>query len=205
MMGGSLEIDSEPGVGSTFHFRARFRTSDQPRQHTSGSPPPPRTGKLRLLLAEDNVINQKVAVGMLEAAGHEITVVNNGQEAVAALEQQPVDAILMDVQMPEMDGLQATAMIREREKTTGRHTPIIALTAHAMKGDQERCLAAGMDDYVSKPIRPEELLARSATALECRPRTRVERRRMGAPTRTRWTRRRCWSASGVTLTCWSRS
>ncbi len=158
MMGGSLEIDSEPGVGSTFHFRARFRTSDQPRQHTSGSPPPPRTGKLRLLLAEDNVINQKVAVGMLEAAGHEITVVNNGQEAVAALEQQPVDAILMDVQMPEMDGLQATAMIREREKTTGRHTPIIALTAHAMKGDQERCLAAGMDDYVSKPIRPEELL-----------------------------------------------
>jgi len=157
MMGGFLEIESKPGVGSTFHFRARFRPSEQPRQRRSTHYLPEFRG-LRVLVVEDNVINQKVAVGLLEAAGHEITVVNNGKEALAALEQQPFDAVLMDVQMPEIDGLQATAMIREREKRTGRHTPVIALTAHAMKGDQERCLAAGMDDYVSKPIRPEELL-----------------------------------------------
>ena len=119
---------------------------------------PATTGRLWILLAEDNLINQKVAVGVLEAAGHQVTVVNNGKEAIAALEKQLFDVVLMDVQMPEMDGFQATAAIREGEKGTGRHTPIIALTACAMKGDQERCLAARMDDYVSKPIQPEELL-----------------------------------------------
>jgi PAS domain S-box-containing protein len=116
------------------------------------------TGRLHILLAEDNLINQKVAIGTLEAVGHQVTVVNNGKEAVAALEKQAFDVVLMDVQMPEMDGFQATAAIREGEKRTRRHTPIIALTARAMKGDQDRCLAAGMDEYVSKPIRPEELL-----------------------------------------------
>jgi CheY-like chemotaxis protein/HPt (histidine-containing phosphotransfer) domain-containing protein len=117
----------------------------------------PELKSLQLLLAEDNVVNQKVTVGILEAARHRVTVVNNGKEAVAALEKHAYDAVLMDVQMPEMDGFQATAAIREREKSTGRHTPIIALTAHAMKGDLERCRVADMDDYVPKPIQPEEL------------------------------------------------
>src|SRR5262249_22908426 len=119
---------------------------------------PATTGRLRVLLAEDNLINQRVTVGTLEAAGHQITVVNKGKEAIAALASQRFDVILMDGQMPEMDGFQATAAIREGEKGTGRHTPIIALTARALKGDQERCLAAGMDQYVSKPVQPEELL-----------------------------------------------
>jgi PAS domain S-box-containing protein len=115
------------------------------------------TRRLRILLAEDNLVNQKVAIGVLDSAGHHVAVVNNGKEAVAALENQVFDAVLMDVQMPELDGFQAAAAIREREKAIGRRTPIIALTACAMKGDQERCLAAGMDDYVSKPIQFEEL------------------------------------------------
>lgn len=112
---------------------------------------------LHILLAEDNPINQKVAVRTLEKLGHRVFVANNGKEVIAALEQQPFDLVLMDVQMPEMDGVEATAVIRENEKRTGQRTPIIALTAHAMKGDRERLLAAGMDGYVTKPIRQEEL------------------------------------------------
>src|SRR5262249_26279151 len=112
---------------------------------------------LRILLAEDNVVNQQVTLLTLEKQGHQGRVVGNGREALAALEEQPFDLILMDVQMPELDGLAAAAAIRRREEAAGGHVPIIALTAHAMKGDRERCLAAGMDDYVSKPIHEEEL------------------------------------------------
>jgi len=112
---------------------------------------------LRVLLAEDNIINQKVMIGALKTGGHQVSVVSNGKEALAALDKQQIDLVLMDLQMPEMDGFQATRAIREREKATGHHLPIIALTAHAMKGDRERCLAAGMDDYLSKPIRIQEL------------------------------------------------
>jgi signal transduction histidine kinase/CheY-like chemotaxis protein len=112
---------------------------------------------LHILLAEDNAINQKLAVAMLEKQGHSIVVANNGREAVAAYERGGFDVILMDVQMPTMDGLEATTLIREREAATGRHVPILALTAHALKGDRERCLAAGMDGYLSKPIRLKEL------------------------------------------------
>jgi signal transduction histidine kinase/DNA-binding response OmpR family regulator len=114
---------------------------------------------LRILLAEDNAINQKLAVRLLENQGHMVMAVGDGQAAMAALAQQPFDLILMDVQMPTMGGLEATAAIREQEKTSGKHIPIIAMTAHAMKGDQERCLAAGMDGYVSKPIRRDTLEA----------------------------------------------
>ena len=110
---------------------------------------------LRILLAEDNVVNQRLAAKVLTKRGYLVVVAGNGKEAVAAFEREPFDVVLMDVQMPEMDGFEATAVIREKEKEKGGHIPIIAMTAHAMKGDRERCLEAGMDEYVSKPIRPQ--------------------------------------------------
>jgi len=113
--------------------------------------------KLKILLAEDNAVNQKLAVRLLEKQGHSAAVVGTGRAALEAHEQQEFDLILMDVQMPEMDGLEATRAIREREKSQGKHLPIIAMTAHAMSGDRERCLAAGMDGYVPKPISGQEL------------------------------------------------
>jgi two-component system, sensor histidine kinase and response regulator len=118
---------------------------------------------LCILLAEDNSVNQLLAVRMLEKRGHAVTVAGNGKEALAALEKQSFDVVLMDVQMPEMDGFEATAAIRAQEKRSGHHMPVIAMTAHAMVGDRERCLAAGMDDYITKPFKIEdltELLAR---------------------------------------------
>jgi CheY-like chemotaxis protein len=118
-----------------------------------------RIRPLRILLAEDSLVNQKLAVSLLERKGHQVTVVENGKEAVSALEASEFDVVLMDLEMPGMDGLAATSIVRAREKTTGRHVPIIAMTAHAMKGDRERCLEAGMDNYVSKPVRAEELYA----------------------------------------------
>jgi len=113
--------------------------------------------RLRILLAEDNPVNQRLAVRLLEKRGHRVIVASNGQEAVAALDAAAIDLVMMDVQMPVMDGFEATAAIREKETGTGRHLPIVALTAHAMKGDRERCLDAGMDGYLAKPIRAEEL------------------------------------------------
>ncbi len=112
---------------------------------------------LQLLLAEDSLVNQKLAVGLLEKHGHHVDVVSNGREAVAAVQSKEYDLVLMDVQMPEMDGLEATQAVRMREKARGGHLPIIAMTAHAMKGDRQRCLAAGMDGYVAKPVRAKEL------------------------------------------------
>jgi len=113
--------------------------------------------KLQILLAEDNPVNRELAVRLLEKRGHQVAVAQNGKEAIAALETQFFDLLLMDVQMPAMDGFQATAAIRKKEKITGAHLRIIAMTAHALKGDKERCLAAGMDGYVSKPIDAKEL------------------------------------------------
>ncbi|HWW88001.1 MAG TPA: response regulator, partial [Vicinamibacterales bacterium] len=121
--------------------------------------------RARILLAEDNVVNQRVAAGVLERKGHHVTVVGNGREAVAAMETQSFDLVLIDVQMPDMDGFEATRLIRQRERETGRRTPIVAMTAYAMKGDKERCLEAGMDDYLSKPINSKELLARVDTII----------------------------------------
>jgi signal transduction histidine kinase/DNA-binding response OmpR family regulator len=118
------------------------------------------TPGLRILLAEDNAVNQALAKRLLEKMGHSVVMATNGSEALEAiLEMESFDAALMDVQMPQMDGFEATQAIREAEQTSGNHLPIIALTAHAMKGDEERCLAAGMDGYISKPIRATELLA----------------------------------------------
>jgi two-component system sensor histidine kinase/response regulator len=118
--------------------------------------------QLRILLAEDNKVNQLVAARLLGKRGHTVVVVGTGREALAALSEPGsggFDLILMDVQMPDMDGFEATRIIRAREKSSGSHLPIIAITAHAMKGDQERCLAAGMDGYVSKPFQAEEMFA----------------------------------------------
>jgi PAS domain S-box-containing protein len=113
--------------------------------------------RLRILLAEDNPINQNLAVRLLAKAGHDVFLAANGREAVAALEDQSFDLVLMDLQMPEMDGLEATTAIRARERETGTHVPIIAMTAFAMTGDKEKCLEAGMDSYISKPVRAREL------------------------------------------------
>lgn len=129
---------------------------DEPTLPAS-QPPPLTTRPRRILLAEDGAINQMVACNLLENRGHAVVVAGTGREALAALERDNFDLVLMDMQMPEMDGLEATAAIRERERTTGDHIPIIAMTANVMKGDRERCLEAGMDDYLAKPIRPREL------------------------------------------------
>ncbi|HEY6352285.1 MAG TPA: two-component regulator propeller domain-containing protein [Candidatus Angelobacter sp.] len=117
----------------------------------------PSPGPLEILLAEDNAINQKLAVRLLEKAGHKVSVAETGTEALRQLENSSFDLVLMDVQMPEMDGLTATKVIRQQERQQGGHLPIIAMTAHAMKGDRERCLEAGMDEYLSKPIDAREL------------------------------------------------
>ena len=114
---------------------------------------------LKILLAEDSLANQKLAIGLLKRWGHSVTVANNGREAVDLAAAQDFDLILMDIQMPELDGMEATAVIRVEQARTGRRIPIIAMTAHAMKGDRQLCLAAGMDEYVSKPVRPNDLLA----------------------------------------------
>ena len=111
----------------------------------------------QILLAEDGVVNRQVAVSLLEQRGHRVTAVENGQLVVEAFAAKTFDLILMDVQMPVLDGFAATAAIRKLEAVSGGHIPIIAMTAHAMKGDRQRCLDAGMDDYVSKPFRPHEL------------------------------------------------
>jgi CheY-like chemotaxis protein/anti-sigma regulatory factor (Ser/Thr protein kinase) len=170
MMGGKMRVESEPGHGSRFHFTARFGlpaagvglVADDNAAHRR-HPAPAAIGRERLnwnvLLAEDNLVNQRLAVILLEKWGCSVEVASDGREAVQALERRSFDAVLMDVQMPHMGGLEATVLIRERERKEGKHTPILALTAHAMKGDRERCLEAGMDDYVSKPITPRKLRA----------------------------------------------
>ena len=168
LMGGRIWVESEPGRGSAFHFTARFGAS-----RATAAAQPCADGRftlemlagersasrpLRVLLAEDNPVNERVAVHMLEKLGHQVVVARDGQQAVDAWSHQPFDLILMDVQMPQLDGLEATRLIRELERRGSAHTPILAMTAHAMKGDRERCLAAGMDGYVPKPLHARELL-----------------------------------------------
>jgi CheY-like chemotaxis protein len=138
--------------------------------------------KLRILLAEDNRVNQLVASRLLQKSGHTVVVARTGKEALAALDEAGsggFDLVLMDVQMPDMDGFETTGIVREREKASGFHLPIIAMTAHSMKGDAERCLAAGMDGYTSKPIQVEEVLATIDRVLLTRARVTEQ---SGAPT-----------------------
>ena len=134
----------------------RFTTSSKPALSLTDTIPV-ATHPRRVLLVEDNEINRRVALGLLRTRGHQVVVAENGQEAVNTLAEQEFDVVLMDMQMPVLDGYEATAAIRKREHQTGGHIPIIAMTAEALKGDRERCLAAGMDDYVSKPIAPAEM------------------------------------------------
>ncbi|HET7441199.1 MAG TPA: response regulator [Terriglobales bacterium] len=132
--------------------------SHKPERCESTSPSIQPSGRtLRVLLAEDNPVNQTLAMRILERLGHKVQVINNGKEAIGRVQTEEFDLILMDVQMPEMDGLEATMAIRSAEAGTGKHVPIVAMTAHAMKGDREKCLSAGMDGYLSKPIRIDEL------------------------------------------------
>jgi signal transduction histidine kinase/ligand-binding sensor domain-containing protein/CheY-like chemotaxis protein len=169
LMEGNLRLQSEPGKGTVFEFEVPYEmaaggASEEGKPAAKGAALPP----LRILLAEDNAVNQKVAARLLEKNGHSVRIAWNGQEAVSAAAGELFDLILMDVQMPERDGFEATAMIRAGKETRTRSdVPIIAMTAHAMAGDRERCLAAGMDGYVSKPIRPAELFQAMVEVLNC--------------------------------------
>ncbi len=153
LMGGEITVESQPGCGSIF----RFHFIVQPAYHQPSLFSVPLAQSefsrpLRILLAEDNPVNQLVVVRLLERGGHSVTVVTNGADAVRACQEHSFDVVFMDVQMPEMDGLEATRLIRQHDRIHGRHTPVIALTAHAMMGDEKICFDAGMDGYISKPV-----------------------------------------------------
>jgi PAS domain S-box-containing protein len=165
MMEGRIWLESTAGGGATFHFTARFgRTTDEAVERLAEGPSPVGPHKRRrgfhLLLAEDNVVNREVVRHFVESAGHRLETVKTGAEALEALSAPGrFDLVLMDVRLPDRSGIDVTIEVRGREKSTGAHIPIIALTAHAMKEDRLRCLEAGMDEHVSKPVRPEQLLS----------------------------------------------
>jgi two-component system, sensor histidine kinase len=167
LMGGSLRVESEPGAGTTFHFSVTYEVADVPAPAARAATTPRAVQRraLHVLLVEDNVVNQRVAMGLLGRRGHRVALAANGQEALDAIGRSDFDAVLMDLQMPVMGGLEVTRAIRDMERGTTRHLRIIAMTAHAMTGDRDRCLAAGMDAYLSKPIDPRQLFATLEDAL----------------------------------------
>ncbi len=163
IMKGEIGVDSEPGKGSTFWFTASFKKGKAP-QKLPKDDAAPQSNKLKdkmlnVLVVEDNLINQKISSFSLKKAGMKVTIANNGLEAVQMFKKQSFDVILMDIQMPVMDGYEATGQIRKLEESLTTHVPIIALTANAMQGDAEKCLAAGMDNYLSKPFKIDKLIS----------------------------------------------
>ncbi len=166
LMGGRIAVTSVPGAGSTFVFSALLGTAGTAGELPVGAPAPPAfkqaeppNGSVHILLAEDNPVNQKLATILLRKRGYQVTVVDNGQQALDAITATDFDLVLMDVQMPDMSGTEATLELRRRETAGGLRLPVVAMTAHTMKGDAEKFLEAGMDDYVSKPIEPQLLYA----------------------------------------------
>jgi CheY-like chemotaxis protein len=167
-MDGRIWVDSELGCGSRFFFTANFRLMPDVTPEVKVAPVPANKlltvdspDGLRILVVEDNSVNQRLVRALLEKKGHRVTVADNGRLGIEKLLERnwEFDAVLMDVQMPVMDGLSATREIRLLEQERGARLPILALTAHALDRDRERCLAAGMDEYLSKPIQSEQLLA----------------------------------------------
>ncbi len=178
MLGGEIWLESEPERGSTFNFTVMLKVgSSVDLEATTISPLTRATAPpmLRILLAEDNETNQQVAVNLLKRQGHNVTVVRNGKEAVDAFERAAFDLVLMDLHMPEIGGLEATGMIRQREEITQTHIPIIALTARATKEDRDSCLAGGMDGYISKPIEVEEFFRTIYDLVSCADRETFDR------------------------------
>jgi PAS domain S-box-containing protein len=177
MMGGKIWVDSVPGQGSNFQFIVDLAVQNE-KTNANTSPKLPRespktlsllpANARRILLVEDNAVNRALAQRLLQKRGFNVSIAADGKEALRAVAAADFDLILMDIQMPEMDGLEATSAIRTGEKLTGKRTPIIALTAHALKEDRERCLSAGMDAYITKPIRPDELFSVMQKLLESR-------------------------------------
>ena len=164
-MGGTLRAESEPGKGSTFRFvfpcAVAALEAEAPGRPSLRASPTTNAAR-RILVVEDNRINQRLMVAILKKLGHHVALASSGHEALEYVGTQTFDLVLMDIQMPEMDGVETTQKIREREAQDGLHLPIIAVTAHAMAGDRERYLATGMDDYLTKPIKRNELI----TAIE---------------------------------------
>jgi CheY-like chemotaxis protein len=169
MMGGVIEVDSKPGKGSCFYFTLTLPTTERQAGGVDTFPPCRRHMRheqaaqsrqpLSVLLVDDVEANRILARHILEQRGWQVREAVNGKEAIDFIAKKRCDIVLMDVEMPVMDGLEATRLIREQEKAAGGHLPVIAMTAHALRGDRERMLAAGMDDYVSKPLVVEDFLA----------------------------------------------
>jgi signal transduction histidine kinase/ActR/RegA family two-component response regulator len=154
LMGGKISLESVPGRGSRFEFTAIVK-----RAATTRVPPPAVfKSKKHILVAEDNVVNQRLAARLLEREGHQVEIAASGKQALEMLDRGPFDVVLMDIQMPEMDGLTAARQIRRSELGSGRHIPIVAVTAQASESDRRRCLEAGMDAYITKPVQVPELM-----------------------------------------------
>ena len=169
LLGGEIWAQSEPGQGSRFHFTAAFELGGEPAEAASPAPDTPveaPTRPLYVLVVEDNDVNRELAARQLETLGHRVDSVENGNDALTAAEKNAYDLILMDLQMPGMDGLEAIRRIRAREQESGGRTHIIVLTAHTMAADRERCTKAGADGFLAKPMYRRDLIAQIANVGE---------------------------------------